>query len=61
MESVGPRREIRAKAKKSAMEDDVQDEESLCKLIESILSESEEDEMSRQRAQGRAAAPAPAV
>ena len=45
MESVGPRREIRAKAKKSAMEDDVQDEESLCKLIESILSESEEDEM----------------
>ena len=38
-------KEIRAKAKKSAMEDDVQDEESLCKLIESILSESEEDEM----------------
>ena len=46
LESVGPRREPRRlKGKKAPMEDDTQDEEALCKLIEGILDESEEDEM----------------
>ena len=47
LESVGgPRREKRLpKGKKAPLEDDTQDEEALCKLIESILDESEEDEM----------------
>ena len=47
LESVGgPRREPRrVKGKKTSIEDDTQDEEALCKLIESILDESEEDEM----------------
>jgi len=47
LESVGAaRREKRLpKGKKAPLEDDTQDEEALCKLIESILDESEEDEM----------------
>ena len=45
LESVGPRREIRPKNRKNTLEDDTQDEETLCKLIEGILAESEEDEM----------------
>ena len=46
LESVGPRREQRRpKGRKAALEDETQDEETLCKLIEGILDESEEDEM----------------
>ena len=47
LETVGvtPRRPIRSKGKKTALEDDTGDEEALCKLIEGILAEAEEDEM----------------
>ena len=47
LESVGvtPRRPMRSKSRKTPLEDDTGDEEALCKLIEGILSEAEEDEM----------------
>ena len=47
LESVGvtPRRPQRGKARKSPLDDDTGDEEALCKLIEGILGEAEEDEM----------------
>ena len=43
--AVTPRRPARSKGKKAPMEDDTADEEALCKLIEGILDEAEEDEM----------------
>ena len=43
--AVTPRRPARSKAPKAALEDDTGDEEALCKLIEGILDEAEEDEM----------------
>lgn len=47
LESVGvsPRRPSRPKGRSSSLEDDTADEEALCKLIEGILGESDEDEM----------------
>ena len=47
LESVGvtPRRPARSKGRKAPLEDDTGDEEALCKLIEGILDEAEEDEM----------------
>ncbi|MBQ9197912.1 MAG: NYN domain-containing protein [Clostridia bacterium] len=47
LETVGvtPRRPMRSKSKKTPLEDDTGDEEALCKLIEGILDEAEEDEM----------------
>lgn len=47
LETVGvtQRRPTRSKGKKAPLEDDTGDEEALCKLIEGILGEAEEDEM----------------
>ena len=47
LETVGvsPRRPVRTKNRRSVLETEPDDEDALCKLIEGILSEAEEDEM----------------
>ncbi len=47
LETVGvsPRRPVRTKNRQSVLETEPDDEDALCKLIEGILSEAEEDEM----------------